>query len=200
MKHKLPIIPTILVALAVATMIGLGVWQLQRRQEKEALLATYHAAAGKPPIGWPAVPPKEPLPLFRHASGNCLAVVGFRTAAGQNKQGEPGFLIIADCRTGAEGPGMAVELGWSKNPNAGRDWSGGLVSGVIAPDRINRMRLVAASPGPGLSASAPPSPATISNNHFSYAIQWFLFAGIAVAIYTLALRWRGQRVKATTRG
>ncbi len=200
MKHRLPIIPTILVALAVATMVGLGIWQLQRRQEKEALIATYHAAAGKPPISWPGVPPKDPLPLFRHATGHCLQVAGFRTSAGQNRSGEPGFLIIADCRTGAEGPGMAVELGWSKNPNAGRAYRGGLVSGVIGPDKMNRMRLVAASPGPGLSASAPPSPETIPNNHFSYAIQWFLFAGIAVVIYTLALRWRGRKVKATTRG
>ena len=95
---------------------------------------------------------------------------------------------------------MAVELGWSKDPNAGRAYRGGLVSGVIAPDRISRMRLVAATPGPGLMASAPPSPDTIPNNHFSYAIQWFLFAGIAVVIYALALRWRGQKQKATTRG
>jgi len=200
MIRKLPIIPTILVALAVATMIGLGFWQLERRQEKEALLASYAAAAGKPPIGWPSIPPKEPLPLFRAATGNCLSVVGFRTAPGQNAQGEPGFLVIADCRTGAEGPGLSVELGWSKNPNAGRDYRGGLVSGVIAPDRLSRMRLVAASPGPGLQASAPPSPDIIPNNHLSYAIQWFLFALIAVVIYTLALRWRGQKVKATTRG
>lgn len=200
MRHKLPIVPTILVALAVATMIGLGIWQLERRKEKEALLATYAAAANKPPIGWPSVPPKEPLPLFRSATGNCLSVIGFRTAAGQNRKGEPGFLIIADCRTGAEGPGMAVELGWTKDPNAGRAYRGGLVSGVIAPDRISRMRLVAATPGPGLMASAPPSPDIIPNNHFSYAIQWFLFAGIAVVIYTLALRWRGQKQKATTRG
>jgi surfeit locus 1 family protein len=34
----------------------------------------------------------------------------------------------------------------------------------------------------------------------SYAIQWFLFAGIAVVIYVLALRWRGRKEKATTRG
>ena len=115
MTRKLPLIPTVLVGLAIAVMIGLGIWQLQRREEKEALLATYHAAAGRPPIGWPAVPPKEPLPLFRHATGNCLQVAGFRTAAGQNQKGEPGYLIIADCRTGAEGPGLAVELGWSKN-------------------------------------------------------------------------------------
>ena len=194
MTRKLPLVPTVLVALAVATMIGLGIWQLQRMRQKEALLATYTVAEGKPPIGWLSIPTHEPLPLFRFATGNCLGVTGFRTAAGQNRQGEPGYLVIADCRTGAEGPGMAVELGWSKNPDAGRDYQGGLVSGMIAPDRQNRMRLVAASPGPGLAASAPPSPDTIPNNHFSYAIQWFLFAGIAAVIYSLALRgrWRKQ--------
>lgn len=200
MRHQLPIVPTILVALAVMTMIGLGIWQLERRNEKEALLAAYAAAADLPPIGWPAVPPKEPLPLFRHATVNCLQVVGFRTAAGQNQRGEPGYLIIADCRTGAEGPGVAVELGWSKNPNAGRAFRGGLVSGVIAPDRLSRMRLVAATPGPGLMPSDPPSPATIPNNHLSYAIQWFLFAGIAVIIYALALRGRWRKEEAKSHG
>jgi cytochrome oxidase assembly protein ShyY1 len=198
--RKLPLIPTILVGLAVAVMIGLGFWQLDRRGEKEALLATYRSAEGKPPLGWPAVPPKEPLPLFRHATGNCLQVVGFRTAAGQNQKGEPGYLIIADCRTGAEGPGLSVELGWSKNPNAGRAYSGGLVSGVIAPDRISRMRLVAATPGPELMASASPSPDIIPNNHLSYAVQWFLFAGIAVLIYYLALRQRWKKEEARTNG
>ena len=193
MSRKLPLVPTILVALAVAAMIGLGVWQLERRSEKEALLARYAAAASLPPIGWPSVPPKEPLPLFRSATGNCLSVVGFRTAAGQNRNGEPGYLVIADCRTGAEGPGLSVELGWSKDPNAGRAFNGGLVSGVIVPDKLSRMRLVAASAGPGLTTSAPPSPAIIPNNHLSYAIQWFLFAGIAVTIYLLALRQRWRK-------
>jgi surfeit locus 1 family protein len=200
MRHKLPIIPTILVALAVVTMIGLGFWQLERRKEKEMLLVTYAAAMNQPPIGWPSVPPKEPLPLFRSATANCLSVTGFRTAAGQNQRGEPGFLVIADCRTGAEGPGVSIELGWSKDPNAGQAFRGGLVSGVIAPDRVSRMRLVAASPGPGLVASARPSPDIIPNNHLSYAVQWFLFATIAVVIYTLSLRWRGRWGKATTRG
>jgi surfeit locus 1 family protein len=171
-------------------MIGLGVWQLERREQKLALLESYSAAAGRPPIGWPSLPPKEPLPLFRSATGNCLEVTGFRTAAGQNLKGEPGYLVIADCRTGVEGPGMAVELGWSKNPNAGKAWRGGLVSGIIVPDGRSLMRLVAASPGPELAASAPPSPDTIPNNHLSYAVQWFLFAGIAALIYALALRQR----------
>jgi cytochrome oxidase assembly protein ShyY1 len=190
MIRRWPLIPTILVAAAIATMIGLGIWQLQRRQEKLALLDKLAAAQHLPPIAWPNAPSSAEPPLYRAATGNCLSVTGFRTAAGQNRDGDPGFLVIADCRVGVEGPGMAVELGWSKNPNAGRGYKGGLVSGIIAPDSVSRMRLVAADPGPGLMASAAPSPDSIPNNHLSYAIQWFLFAGIAAVIYVLALRKR----------
>jgi cytochrome oxidase assembly protein ShyY1 len=190
MIRRWPLIPTLIVAAAVATMIGLGIWQLQRRQEKLALLETLRRAQAMPPIAWPTAPSSAPLPLYRTATGNCLSVADFRTAAGQNRDGDPGFLVIANCRVGAEGPGMAVELGWSKNPNAGRAYKGGLVTGVIAPDSISRMRLVAAEPGPGLAASAVPSPASSPNNHLSYAIQWFLFAAAAALIYVLALKGR----------
>ena len=85
---------------------------------------------------------------------------------------------------------MAVEMGWSKNPAAGHGWSGGSVTGIIAPDRDQRMRLVVDKPLQGLSASAPPSTDSIPNNHFSYAIQWFVFAATALVIYALALRKR----------
>jgi surfeit locus 1 family protein len=193
MIRKWPLIPTILVAAAVATMIGLGIWQLQRRQEKLALLDRYAAAQRQPPITWPTAPFGGPLPLFRAATGHCLSVTGFRTGAGQNRTGDPGFLVIAECRVGAEGPGMPVELGWSKNPNAGHDYKGGLVSGIIAPDSKSRMRLVAAEPGPGLMASAPPSLDSIPNNHLSYAVQWFAFAAAAALIYVLALKQREAR-------
>jgi surfeit locus 1 family protein len=37
--NRLPVIPTILVLIAVATMIELGVWQLDRRHEKEILIS-----------------------------------------------------------------------------------------------------------------------------------------------------------------
>ena len=192
MIRRWPLIPTVLVAAAVATMIGLGLWQLERREEKIALLETLLAAQDRPAVAWPTAPSSAPLPLYRAASGHCLSVAGFRTAAGQNRDGDPGFLVIAECRVGAEGPGMAVELGWSKNPNAGRDYTGGPVSGIIAPDSVSRMRLVATDPGPGLAASARPSPDSIPNNHLSYAIQWFLFAAAASLIYVLALKRREQ--------
>ncbi len=167
MRRQIPIVPTILVALAVATMIGLGIWQLERRKEKEALLAAYTAAANRPPIGWPSVPPKEPLPLFRHATANCLQVASFRTAAGQNQRGEPGYLIIADCRTGAEGPGVSIELGWSKNPNAGHAFRGGLVERThrARPDQPNAAGRSDA--GTGLDAQRP----AVARHHSQQSFQ-----------------------------
>jgi cytochrome oxidase assembly protein ShyY1 len=193
MTRRLPVVATIVVAAAVALMIGLGVWQLQRAKWKEGLLAQYRQAQVLPPIIWPTVPlHRDQLPLFRHATGNCLRLVSKRAIAGENRAGEPGYVQIVDCATGAEGPGMSVELGWSKNPNAKANWLGGLVSGVIAPDRRNGMRLVAASAPPGLEPSALPSLDSIPNNHRSYALQWFSFAAIALIIYGLALkrRWK----------
>ena len=191
MTRKLPIIATIIVVAAVALMIGLGVWQIERAHWKERLLAQYGAAQKQPPIAWPTVPLKqEQLPLFRHATGVCLRPVDQRAMAGENLGGEPGYVHIVDCATGVEGPGMSVEVGWSKNPNAKVNWAGGPVSGIIAPDRRSGMRLVAASAPPGLEPSAPPSLSMIPNNHRFYAIQWFAFAGIALLIYGLALRKR----------
>jgi cytochrome oxidase assembly protein ShyY1 len=182
-------IPTIIVAVAVMVMIGLGIWQLRRAEWKDALLARYEEGPRLPAIAWPAVPTDPEELFFRRASGFCLEVVGWREIAGRNLEGEPGWSHIASCRTGAEGPGMAVDAGWSRSSES-PSWRGGPVHGVIAPDRLQQIRLVAANPAPGLKPSAPPSPETISNNHLLYAVQWFLFALIAAIIYVIAVRRR----------
>ena len=189
--RRLPLLATVVVASAVAAMIGLGIWQLQRAKWKEGLISRYAEAEKLPPIEFPTAPVgDEQLPLYRHATGVCLKPVGERAQAGENRAGEPGYVHIVDCSTGAEGPGMAVEVGWSRNPNATVNWAGGPVSGIIGPDRKMRMRLVAASAPPGLEPSAPPSLSRIPNNHRSYAVQWFAFALIALVIYGLAVRKR----------
>lgn len=194
MTRRLPAIPTIVVLAAVAAMIGLGVWQLRRAAWKEGLIARYAAALNEPPISYPTAPVKDAdLPLFRHATAVCLQPVGKRVTAGRSAAGDTGYAVIVDCRTGSEGPGLSVEVGWSTNPNAQFTWNGGPVSGMIAPDGKSRMRLVAASAPPGLQRSAPPSLDQIPNNHRSYAVQWFVFAGIALLIYALALRQRWKR-------
>jgi len=194
MIRRLPIVATLIVLAAVAVMIRLGMWQLHRATWKEALIARYAAAQNSPPIGWPSDGlPDAGLPLFRHATGLCQRVIARRAVAGQNAAGEPGYSHIADCATGAPNGRMSVVIGWSKNPNARTDWKGGLVSGIIAPDSRSRMRLVAATPAPGLEANAPPSLSAIPNNHRSYALQWFAFALTALVIYGLALRQRLSR-------
>lgn len=196
MTRNLPLLPTLIVGIAVAVMIVLGFWQIRRAGEKEALLARYEAARGLPPTAFPTMPMgDDALPLFRRASAVCLRVTGWRSQAGQNRSGEPGYVRIAECMTGADGPGMAVVTGWSKDPNAGKGWSGGPVEGVIAPDRKMRLKLVSTTGLGGLEASAPPSPASIPNNHRMYAVQWFLFAGIALLIYVLALRRRNAKAE-----
>ncbi len=89
---------------------------------------------------------------------------------------------------------MSVELGWSKDPNAKFNWPGGLVSGIIVPDRQSRIRLVAATAPAGLQQSAPPSVASASAvspaGHKGYAATWFALALAALVIYGLAMRAR----------
>lgn len=199
---RFPVIATILVGLAVAAMIGLGFWQLQRKAEKEALLAQLSANRTLPAIAFPRIPVGETL-LFRRASAFCLEPVGYKVEGGRNAAGAVGWRQIAQCRTGAEGPGFAVQIGVAKAPDAKPSWRGGEVSGYIthAPDhqpmivglfsRHPRMlMLVADKPAPGLEPNAQPDLASVPNNHLAYAVQWFLFAGVASVIYGIALRKR----------
>jgi surfeit locus 1 family protein len=200
---RFPLVPTILVAAAVATMIALGIWQLRRADEKEALRARYERNLALPPIALPAAAVADEALLYRRASAFCLEVTGWRTTGGKSASGRGGTRFIADCRTGAEGPGFAAAMGVSADPRAQPAWRGGEVAGRIVAepsragllDRLTgkapppRPMIVAERPPPGLEASAPPAGEVI-NNSLSYAFQWFFFAAAAGVIYFLALRKR----------
>jgi len=190
MIRRLPLIPTLLVLVAAAVMVGLGVWQLRRAHDKEALIARYAAAQGLSPTVWPTRPVgDQDLPLFRRATGLCLQPVASKAVGGRNRKGESGYSHWVDCRTGGmEGPGMRVDIGWSRDPRAGGGWTGGPVGGVIGPDGEQRMRLISDRGLAGLEPSAVPDVADVPNNHRSYAFQWFAFALTALVIYALAVR------------
>lgn len=191
--RRLPVIPTVLVALAVATMIGLGIWQLQRKEQKEALLARYESAVGLSAVAWPTVLNPAALPLFRRSSFFCARVVKIETVSGSNMAGKAGFAHIASCQTDdAKAPDAKVAFGWSERPQSPR-WGGGRVEGIIAPDGAQHIKLVSTDAVDGLDILAAPSPRQIPNNHLLYAIQWFIFAAAATIIYVLALR---KRIKA----
>ena len=200
---RLPVVSTFIVLMAVAAMIVLGIWQLRRAEEKNALITRYATASSLPEIAFPAVAIGDDL-LFRRAGGICLEPLNPRIEGGLNAKGAAGWRHIVACRTGAEGPGMIVDIGWSKQFDTVPDWKGGQVSGIISrqPDHSSliarafgkgvapALMLVAGNPADGLEPSAPPSLQDVPNNHFAYAVQWFLFAAIAAIVYGLALKRR----------
>lgn len=185
MLDRLPVIPTVLVLIAVAVMLRLGVWQLDRKGEKEALIARYQAAAGNTDIvPWPAIGDDGEVMLYRRSRLTCASTTNMSAQAGKNRQGRAGVAITAQCKT-PEGKQALVALGWSMAPSL-PEWGGGEVTGTIAPGP----RLVADPPLAGLEANAVPDPSEVPNNHLSYAVQWFLFAAVALVIYGLAVRKR----------
>lgn len=188
MTRRVPILPTLVVAAAVAAMIALGVWQLHRADWKNALIARYtQAQTMSAAVPWPRTDAEREQSLFRWSGFTCRRVLGIRTTAATSAAGAHGVAQIARCAI--DGGGEAeVALGWS-TPERTVTWAGGAVAGVIAPGGA----LHASQPLPGLERLAPPDPNDLPNNHLMYAGQWFFFALTALVIYVLALRkrWRG---------
>ena len=202
--RRWPLIPTLLVLAAVAVMIALGVWQLQRKSEKEALIALYQRnMAMSSLVAYPELPPVEDSFLYRKSSIVCLEPVRWDPRSGTDRKGKSGIRMIADCRTGAEGPGVLVDVGIGDD-FAPPKWGGGTVQGTIVPGPEQptvmaramgkavpaRAMLVADAPVANLRPSGVPSADDTPNNHLAYAVQWFLFAAAALVIFILAVRRR----------
>lgn len=182
---RIPVLPTLLVLVAVGIMIRLGFWQLGRLHEKESMISRYAAAQqSQAEVKFPAIPPEEEDALYHRSKLGCMAVGSPTSMAGRNGYGEVGFAHVFTCQDG-EGSTYPVIIGWSRNP-ASPAWRGGKVTGWIAPGP----KLVADPPVAGLEPNAKPDPNDIPNNHLSYAVQWFLFALTALVIYIIALRKR----------
>jgi len=199
--RRLPVLPTFSVAAAVAVMIGLGLWQLQRAEWKDRLLVEYAAAAALPALdldpllarGAGELPPLA----FRRVIVTCAArdlspyLRGGRSAAGAG-----GYAYFLPCRPGASGFAgrLWVNAGWSALPDGDLRLSlGNVVAGRLGATDGERVVLTSASASPPLQPSAAPSSAEIPNNHLLYAFQWFFFAAAAAFIYALALRKRGRQ-------
>ena len=109
---RLPLWPTLFVALAVPVMLGLGVWQLQRAQWKAALLAHLAAAEAQPRLELGDARLHDGLG-FRAVSVwvDCPAQSA-RARAGRSRSGAAGYVMIIACRTG-QGEPLLVNAGWA---------------------------------------------------------------------------------------
>jgi surfeit locus 1 family protein len=191
--RRLPIFPTLLVALAVATMIGLGVWQLRRAAWKEGVLADLQRAAAAPPL----LIDNGRLPTdlaFRRARLRLICPdQAYDARAGRDAQGRTGWVWGATCRTGG-GEQVRAVLGWNTEASYSGRWRAPretLAMGTLLPaDAAARARFYLDQPPAGLATAAPPSIDSVPNSHRGYAGQWFFFAAAASVIYTLAVRRR----------
>lgn len=193
--RRVPILPTIVVLIAVAIMVMLGFWQLDRLKQKEAMLLAYGQAISSTAVTDYANDLMVDGPEFYHLVRIHCSNVGPDTPiSGRNARGEAGWAHQVRCSFPYKMKGDSeadVVLGWSDRP-ATVSWGGGLVSGREVPSKGPVHRIIADPPLAGLQANARPDPNDIPNNHLAYAVQWFFFAGVALVIYALALRkrWR----------
>lgn len=195
---RIPILPTLLVLVAVGVMIRLGLWQLDRLHQKEAMLAEYaHASLSSRITDY-----KNDLIIdgpdpYSRVVLECSAEGKDDLISGRNANGQSGWAHKFICRFPIRNKGVglaAVVIGWSEAP-VPVEWKGGAVLGTEVlnkPDDIkdHPHRVIADPPLAGLQPNAKPGPKDIPNNHLAYAVQWFLFAGVALVIYALALRKR----------
>ena len=186
MIRRMPVFATLVVIAAVATMIALGVWQLQRLAWKEALLARYaRTETMSASVPWPRDPAASKAALFRRSLLKCDRVLSQSAGAGHNLAGTTGWAQTARCALDGGGE-ASIALGWTKAPLI-VPWAGGTIEGLVAPGKGSSVRLIAGKPPAGMQPLARPDPRDIPNNHLAYAIQWFLFAGVAAIIYGIAL-------------
>ncbi|WP_420381873.1 SURF1 family protein [Novosphingobium sp.] len=197
-----PLAATLVVLLAVAIMVGLGFWQVHRRAWKEAMLAQFTVAEQ---VTTPLVITGADLPDnagYRHVRWDCPTSGPDQVVGGRNADGRYGWAHVFVCMHGASVP-VPVVIGWSPGVTPVQ-WTGRAIAGVAVPGpkagivlhnadgsaRETAWHIVADPPLAGLIANARPDPRDIPNNHWSYAIQWFAFAVIALVIYGMALRRR----------
>ncbi len=165
---RIPIIPTIIVAAAIATMIGLGIWQLNRLAWKERLIAEMGADNAYVP-----------------ATVTCTVDGVPEVRVGRSESGEVGYRYLARCGE------MQIDLGWSRQPDLQPRVAGtARFTGKHLARGEQARVLILDTPTPPLARSELPRAEEIPNNHLAYAGQWFFFAAAAAVIYALALRRR----------
>lgn len=211
--------PLILGIVGCAILVQLGLWQLDRRDWKEGLIANIEAGINAPPVPLPAeiAPDMKYLPVTvsgtttgaeidvlshtREQGAGYQIISRFITDDGRAILLDRGF-VPQELRR-VERPPVRLEvtgnLHWPQDassstpaPNLDENiWFARDVEAMAAQLGTEPV-LVVASFIRGDNQGAEPIPVAVEgipNNHFAYALQWFLIAA-TWAVMTLALIWR----------
>jgi surfeit locus 1 family protein len=212
------VFPVLMGVVGVAILMSLGFWQLRRMEEKRAYLDEIEARIGNAPIPLPALPEEGPHKFQAVVAEGRFTGEYLEVLAGQ-KGASPGVMVIEafalpdgrriliqrgfveeEARSVPRAPHEArVEgnLHWPQDTNAFTpppDEKSGLwfardVPAMAAALNTEPTLIVASAPtGEGI-APVPVDTSGIPNDHWGYAIQWFLLA-VTWAGMTLFLLWR----------
>ena len=135
-RPRFPVVLTVLAVLLLGVLLALGVWQVQRMQWKEGLIASAEAAAGQPPL-----PLAEALklenPEFRRVILTCR---GLSTAPYVELQSiensDAGVRLVSVCAAEG-GPNLLVDRGFvsaeisSRRPVNAADTMPVVITGVL---------------------------------------------------------------------
>jgi surfeit locus 1 family protein len=200
------------------TLVGLGVWQLQRLEWKEGIIAGASAMIAADPIPLPAVPdPSQDRYRAVSVSGSFTGEEAHVLTS--TREAGPGFLVIAAYTT-QDGRRILIDRGFvpetgkatlrpprpqavtgnlnwpddvtSSTPGYDADrkiWYGRDVTGISTLLGTEPVLVIARSDtGDGISPR-PVTTAGFRNDHWQYAVTWFSLA-VAWAGMTVFLLWR----------
>lgn len=211
--------PLIFGIITTAILIGLGIWQLQRLEWKNAMLAEIQAGieAAPVPLPDPVGPAMKYLPVIvsgtttgeeilvlsgtKESGGGYNVISGFVTDDGRRILLDRGFIDQDHRRDPRPATALRVagNLHWpqdkgSATPEPDLDAGIWFARDVPAMARMLKTQpvLVVAAEVQGDAQGVAPIPVAIEgipNSHLSYAVQWFLFAATCAGM-TAWFIWR----------
>lgn len=218
------VFPVLMGVVGVAFLMWLGFWQLDRMAEKQVYIDAIEARISKAPVPLPAAPEEaedefqavfvegrftgQALNVLSAHKGElpgALVIEAFLTGDGRRIMVQRGFVEDDARNTPRTVTAARIEgnLQWPQDSNAYTPppdaktglWFARDVPAMATALKTEPVLIVARSDtGDGIAA-APVDTSGIPNDHWGYAIQWFLLA-VTWAGMTLFLLWRirGRKV------
>ncbi len=215
------IFPILLGVLGCAVLIGLGNWQVQRMAWKAGILAQIDAMIGAEPVAMMAAPDPTTdkyRPVFVTgtftggyvevlagqvgASPGVQIIEAYLTGDGRRILIDRGFLLEADRATPRPAKPVRVvgNLHWPVDSNQYTPppdaktglWFARDVPAMAAALDTEATFIVAREPTGDAITPMPVDSRAIPNDHWGYAITWYLLA-IVWAVMSLYLLWRIKR-------
>jgi surfeit locus 1 family protein len=206
-------IPLLAAVIVAAVCIRLGLWQLDRLEQRKERNATIGAAFREQPIA-AEVAMRDSVARFRRVSVNGRWDYARETTiGGRTRNGSPGVHIITPVTLG-NATEVLVNRGWVYSPDARTidvpRWHEGAQAQLVGYVDELPASLRESRPGSmyvvALADSAADAPAvgdrparlrapafTDEGPHLNYAVQWFSFAAIALIGTPLVVRRQRRR-------